>query len=95
MSLTLWGAEGKSEGMHIVPQLVSEGMQMVLRPAWTAHVSDRVESFESSVGVGLGNRFYRMEVAIQNLTQYMANLVESKSQARIQAGALPGRPPPP
>ena len=52
----------------------------------TAFVNDRVEKFESSVGVGLGNRLDRMEVAIQNLTQCMANLVESK-----QAAGAPSR----
>ena len=47
-----------------------------------AHVNDRVENFESSVGVGQWNRCDRMEVAIQNLTQCMANLVESKQAAQ-------------
>ena len=47
----------------------------------TALVNDRVEKFESSVDVGLGNRLDRMEVAIQNLTQCLADLVESKQAA--------------
>ena len=47
----------------------------------TAFVKDRVEKFESSVGVGLGNRLDRMEIAIQNLTKCMAILVESKQAA--------------
>ena len=48
----------------------------------TAHVNDRVENSESSAGVGLGNRLDRVEVAIQNLTRCMANLVESKQAAQ-------------
>ena len=44
----------------------------------TRQINDRVKSFESSVGVGLRNMLDRVEVAIQNLTQCMANRVESK-----------------
>ena len=52
----------------------------------SALVNGRVEKFESSVGAGLGNKLDRMEVAIQNLTQCMAILVESK-----QAVGAPSR----
>ena len=45
-----------------------------------------VETFEGSVGIRLGNRLDRMEVAIQNLTQCNAILVESK-----QAAGAPSR----
>ena len=59
----------------------------------TAHVNDRVENSESSVGVGLGNRLDRMEVAIQNLTRCMANLVESKQTAWALGPVAQGRDP--
>ena len=59
----------------------------------TAHVNDRVEDFEISVGVGLGNRLDRMEVAIQNLTDCMAYLLESKQAALAPGPVAHGRDP--
>ena len=45
------------------------------------------------VGVGLGNRLDRMEVAIQNLTHCMANLVDSKQAAGVSGPIAKGRDP--
>ena len=59
----------------------------------TAHVSDRLKSFESSVDAALGNRLDRMEEAIQNLTQCMDNLVESKQAAGAPGPVAQGRDP--
>ena len=43
------------------------------------------------VGVGLGNRLDRMEVAIQNLTLCMANHLESKQAAGVSGSIAQGR----
>ena len=62
-SLTFGGAGGNvGRDADSVPTCLEENQG-------TAFVNDRVEKFESSVGVGLGNRLHRMKVAIQNLTQ--------------------------
>ena len=74
-SLTFGGAGGNvGRDADSVPTCLEENQG-------TAFVNDRVEKFESSVGVGLGNRLDRMEIAIQNLTKCMAILVESKQAA--------------
>ena len=91
MSLTLGGAESNvgrdadsvPTGLGRDADSAPTGLE---QNQGTALVNDRVEKFESSVGVGLGNRLDRVEVAIQNLTQCMAILVESK-----QAAGAPSR----